>query len=77
MKLPARLLISVSDGVASLEINRPEKMNSLSPAVLCGIADALGAVFIRGGCPVRCAVGARGEGVFFGNMTSLLSAQAI
>ena len=65
-EIASELLISVSDGVASLEINRPEKMNSLSPAVLCGIADALGRFSSEG--DVRCVVlsGRGGEGVFFG-----------
>ena len=48
------LLISVSGGVASLEINRPEKMNSLSPEVLRGIAGALGRFSSDGA--VRCVV---------------------
>ncbi|MCY3973629.1 MAG: enoyl-CoA hydratase/isomerase family protein [Candidatus Dadabacteria bacterium] len=54
-EIASELLISVSDGVASLEINRPEKMNSLSPAVLNGIADALGR-FSSEGDAVRCVV---------------------
>lgn len=40
-KTTPELLTSLSGGIASLEINRPEKMNSLLPAVLSGIADAL------------------------------------
>ena len=35
------LIVSIEDGVASLEINRPEKMNSLTPAVLGAMTDEL------------------------------------
>ena len=48
------LLVSVSDGVALLEINRPEKMNSLSPPVLYGIVDELRRFSSDGS--VRCVV---------------------
>ncbi len=55
MKSPTpELIVETSGAVASIEINRPDKRNSLSPAVLDGIADALGEFSEDGS--VRCVV---------------------
>ncbi len=48
------LIVGKSGAVASVEINRPEKRNSLSPAVLEGIANALEEFALD--CSVRCVV---------------------
>jgi enoyl-CoA hydratase/carnithine racemase len=36
-----RVTISVSEGIADVRLNRPDKMNALDPAMFSGIADAI------------------------------------
>jgi len=62
----ADLLAGISDGVATIVLNRPDRRNALSPAMLGALArvvgdlegsDAVGAVVITGSGPAFCAGG--------------------
>lgn len=57
-----RVTISVSEGLADVRLNRPDKMNALDPAMFDGIVDAIDR--LAGMAAVRCVV-LSGEGRAF------------
>ena len=51
---PPALKFSIDDGIAVVTLDRPSKMNSLNPELVCRLADAWDA--IAGGPAVRVAI---------------------